>query len=266
MHRPFLAALLLALAACGCSGGGGGGSSQGPTTPPPPPPPAGVADISLLFMGNSHTQYHFVPDQVAAMVRAAKPGRTVAVTLAPGSMFLDEHALDPGTTDLLETRRWSFVVLQAQRYSTSGLFSYPIDGAVELARKARTSGAVPVMFPEWPRRGVNETQRIFDLHVSIAQREPACVAPVPQAWDLSSARHPTLFLHDADGNHSAPAGAFLAALVIATTMTGVAPDTLPFLPAAGVDAQTQALLRAIAAETVLAHAPRQWCPADPLVH
>ena len=259
MHRLFLAALLLALSACGS---GGGGSSQGPTTPPPPP--SGVADINLLFMGNSHTAYHFVPDQVATMVRAARPGRTVAVTLAPGSMFLDEHAVNPGTTELLDRRRWSFVVLQAQRYSTSGLFSYPIDGAVELARKARASGAVPVMFPEWPRRSVNETQRIFDLHVSIAQREPACVAPVPQAWDLSLARHPTLFLHDEDGNHSNPRGAFLAALVIATTITGVPPDTLPTLPIDGVDAEQQAQLRRIAAETVLAYNPRQYCPADPL--
>ena len=260
MRRLFLAALVFALAACGGSAGGGG-SSQGPTTPSPPS--AGVADINLLFMGNSHTAYHFVPEQVQAMVRAARPGRTVAVTLAPGSMFLDEHAVNPGTTELLERRRWSFVVLQAQRYSSSGQFFYPIDAAVELARKARSSGAVPVMFPEWPRRGINETQRIFDLHVSIAQREPACVAPVPQAWDLAAARHPLLFLHDDDGNHSNPRGAFLAALVIATTITGVPPDTLPTLAIDGVDPEQQAMLRRIAAETVLAYNPRQYCPADP---
>lgn len=260
MHRLLLAVLLLALGACGS--GGGGGSSQGPATPPPPA--TGVADINLLFMGNSHTAYHFIPDQVAMMVRAARPGRTVAVTLAPGSMFLDEHAVNPGTTELLDHRRWSFVVLQAQKYSASGQFIYPIEGAVELARMARASGAVPVMFPEWPRRGVNETQRIFDLHVSIALREPACVAPVPQAWDLSAARHPALFLHDDDGNHSNPRGAFLAALVIATTITGVPPDTLPTLAIDGVDPDQQALLRRIVAETVLAYNPRQYCPADPL--
>ena len=42
----------------------------------------------------------------------------------------------------------------------------------------------------------------------------ACVAPIGQAWDLSLARHPSLILHASDGNHSAPAGAFLAALLI----------------------------------------------------
>jgi hypothetical protein len=213
-------------------------------------------------MGNSHTAANDLPGTVAAMVRAARPGRTVSVEVAPDWGFLEDHAANPRTLELLERRRWSFVVLQAQKYSSSGQFSYPIEPAIELARKARTSGAVPIMFPEWPRRGINETQRIFDLHLSIAQREPACVAPIPQAWDLALARNPGLVLHDADGNHSAPAGAFLAALVIAATMTGAPPDTLPFIARPGVDADIQAILRRAAADTVLAYPPRQWCAAD----
>jgi hypothetical protein len=201
---------------------------------------------------------------VAAMVRAARPELRVEAVEAPGWMFLDERAAHGPSLDLLAAGPWSFVVLQAQKYSASGQVDYPIDGALELVRRARLAGAVPVMFPEWPRRGVAETARIFDLHVSIAQLGPACVAPIGQAWDLSLARHPGLVLHDADGNHSAPAGAFLAALVIATTMTGSAPDALPDLPGVGVGAQDQALLRRIAAETVLVWPPRQWCPADPV--
>jgi len=261
MRRLLLAALaaLVALAACG---GGGGGTDPAP--PPPPPPNPGVADITLLFMGNSHTASHGLPQTVAALVRASRPGRGVFVEVAPDWGFLEDHASNPRTLELLDRRRWSFVVLQAQKYSTSGQFSYPIEPAIELARKARASGAVPIMFPEWPRRGIAETQRIYDLHVSIAQREPACVAPIGQAWDLALARYPSLVLHDSDGNHAAAPGSFLAATVIASTMTGTPPDVFPFVSAAGVDAETQARLRAVAAETVVLHPPRQWCPADPL--
>ena len=255
--RNFLAATLLALAACG---GGGGGST---VETPPPAPVTGGEDLRLLFMGNSHTAAHDLPETVAALVRAARPGRTVGYQVAPDWGFLEDHASSPRTLELLDRRRWSFVVLQAQKYSSSGQFSYPIEPAIELARKARASGAVPIMFPEWPRRGIDETQRIYDLHVSIAQREPACVAPIPQAFDLALARNPSLVLHDSDGNHSAPAGAFLAALVIATTMTGTPPDTLPFISRPGVDADTQVELRRAAADAVLAYPPRQWCPADP---
>lgn len=256
--RSLLLAGLFALASCG----GGDGASD-PAPPPPPPPNPGVADTTLLFMGNSHTAAHGLPQTVGALVRAARPGRSVHVEVAPDWGFLEDHAANPRTLELLDRRRWSFVVLQAQKYSTSGQFSYPIEPAIELARKARVAGAVPILFPEWPRRGIPETQRIYDLHVSIAQREPACVAPIGQAWDLALARHPGLVLHDADGNHSAAPGAFLAAVVVASTITGTPPDAFPFVSAAGVDADTQGLLRRAAADTVLAYAPRQWCPADP---
>jgi hypothetical protein len=214
-------------------------------------------------MGNSHTSVNDVPGMVAAMVRAARPGKTVACVEAPGWMFLEERAQNPASLQLLRDGTWSHVVLQAQEYSSSGLFEYPTDGAELLVRMTRTAKAVPILFPEWPRRGIAETQRIYDLHVSIARREPACVAPIGQSWDLALARYPDLVLHASDGNHSAPAGAFLAALVIAATITGVAPDTLPYLPQFAVDADVQSRLRGVAAETVLAVRPRLWCPSDP---
>jgi hypothetical protein len=252
-------ALLLAWILAGCGGSGSGGGD-----PLPPPPPAPVSgEISLLFFGNSHTSANGLTEMAGAMVRAARPGRTVRVVEAQTWMFLDERATDAASLDLLRSRQWTFVVLQAQKYSSSGLFDYPITGAVALVRAARAQGATPILFPEWPRSGIAETQRIFDLHVSIARAEPACVPPIPQAFDAALARYPQLTLHAADGNHSAPAGAFLAALVIATTMTGTPPTQLPFLAEFPVDGSQQALLRGVAAETTAAIPPRQYCPLDP---
>ena len=268
--RTHRLALALAAASCflmvGCGGGGGGSAPPVAAAPapasPPPPPPVNAA-IAVLMIGNSHTSTNDLPNALAALVRTGRPGRTVAVTVSPGSMFLEEHLDYAPTTTLLASRRWSFVILQAQKYSTSGQIFYPTSQAEEFIRRARGQGAVPVMFPEWPRRDVNETQRIYDLHVYIAQREPACVAPIGQAWDWALARYPTLALHDADGNHSSPAGAYLTALVLYATLTGGAPSALPDLPLAGVSAETQGRLRGIASETVAAIAPRTDCPNDP---
>jgi hypothetical protein len=251
-----LATLALVLAACG--GGSGDGQRGGATSGPPPV----TADISLLFMGNSHTSFNDLTAMVADMVRAGKPGMTVSSVEAPGWMFLEERVHDADSLNLLRSQDWSFVILQAQKYSTSGQFTYSTEEAKELIRLSRVQHAVPVMFPEWPRRDVIETQRIYDLHVSIAQAEPACVAPIGQAWDLALARDPTLPLHAADGNHSAPAGAFLAALVLYATITGLSPLDVPPLPRYPVDLSMQATLRGIAAETVQTVAPRMWCPGD----
>src|SRR5262249_38333674 len=146
--------------------------------------------INLLFMGNSHTELNDLTGMVAAIVREQRPGKTVRKVEAPGSMFLEERAGDPETLRVLREGHWDFVVLQAQEYSSSGQFTYPTDGAEALIRMARAQAATPILFPEWPRRGIDETQRIFALHASIARRKPACVAPVPRAFDLALARHP----------------------------------------------------------------------------
>ena len=253
--RSILATLVLLLAACG----GGGDAQRGGATSGPPP---ASADITLLFMGNSHTSVNDLSKMVADMVRAGRPGKTVASVEAPGGLFLDERLTDAPSMDLLRSQNWSFVILQAQKYSSSGQVAYSTEEAKELVRRSRTQHAVPIMFPEWPRRGIDETQRIFDLHVSIAQAEPACVAPIPQAFDLALARDPTLTLHASDGNHSAPAGAFLAALVLYATITGQSPLDLPPLTQYPVTVSLQATLRGIAAETVQTVPPRMWCPGD----
>jgi hypothetical protein len=264
MKRTTAHVLWIVLAACG-----GGGDASPPAAPvaaaPVAPSPAPTAaDIAVLMMGNSHTSANRLPDTLATMLRAGHPDRTVAVTVAPGFLFLDERLAHSPSVALLQGQRWSHVVLQAQKYSTSGTRSYSTAEAERLIRMARASGAVPVMFPEWARLGVSETETIYDLHVSIAASEPACVAPVGQAWDRSLVRDPTLTLHASDGNHSAPAGAFLTALVLYSTLTGGSPAALPALDVPGVDDATQARLRTVAAETVQAVAPRRTCPKDPI--
>jgi hypothetical protein len=252
--RAWAAAALLAVAPA-CGGGGDAASVPGPVAP-------AKADITLLFYGNSHTRNNDVPGMVASLVRAVRPGRSVEAVTAPGSQFLDERLSDTPSRDALASRRWSAVVFQAQKYSASGQFTYSTAEAAQWVRLARDNGAVPVLFPEWPRLGIDETQRIFELYVSIAAQAPACVAPVPQAWDIALSRQALLPLHAPDGNHAQPAGALLAALVIASTISGDSPAAMPTLAALAVDAATQADLRAVAAQAVIDLSPRRYCPAD----
>jgi hypothetical protein len=235
-RRVFLASL----AVCGCRGG--------PARPP-------TAELAVLFMGNSHTSMHDVPGLVAAAIRGVRPGVVVTAVTAPGWGFLDERAQDPASLARLRDGRWDHVVLQAQKYSATGRRTYSTAGAEALIRLARAGGAVPVLFPEWPRRGVDEARRIHALHREIAARAPACVAPVGLAWDLARGAHPDVVLHAGDGDHAAAAGALLAALVLAATITGASPDTLPNLVQSGVPVDVQFRLRGVAAEAIAAAPP-----------
>lgn len=240
------------LGACG----GGGGNAAGPGGPP-----AGGAGFTVLMMGNSHTTTHGVPAQLQRLLTAGLPGRTVDVSVAPGGLFLDERSVHGPSLALLGQQRWSVVVLQAQKYSTSGRFEYSTAEALGLVQAARAMGAMPVMFPEWARRGVAETGRIYDIHAGIAAAGLACVAPMGQAWDLALKRHPDLVLHAPDGNHSAPAGAFLTALVLYATLTGLSPLGLGDL-AGPIDGAVQARLRQVVHDTVAEVSPYRHCPED----
>jgi hypothetical protein len=220
-----------------------------------------AADVTVLMMGNSHTTLANLPAHLRALLAAGLPGKRVAVAVSPDWMFLEERAADTASLNLLRSRPWTAVVLQAQKYSSSGLFSYSTQGAEQLVQVTRLNKSLPVLFAEWPRLGVTETARIYDLHVSIATAQPACVPPVGQAWDLAAQRHPGLRLHSSDGNHADLPGAYLAALVLYAGITGRSPRALPDVDS-GVAAPVQAQLRAVAADTLDQLPARRHCPND----
>lgn len=259
--RPLVLLICLLVNACG------GTSPSAPLNPASSTtntPPTVNADINILMMGNSHTVVGQVPARLEAMMRAGHPGKTVSVLVAPGSLFLDEHLKHVPTLALLKGQTWNYVILQAQKYSSSGQFTYSNTEAIELVGLARQANALPVLFPEWPRKGVDETHRILAQHITIANAAPACIAPIGQAWDIALQRQPTLVLHDADGNHAAPAGAHLTALILYATLSGKLPSALPDIAFADVSPATQLQLRLAADETVKANSPRKYCPQDKL--
>ncbi|MBL8520409.1 MAG: hypothetical protein JNK75_07025 [Betaproteobacteria bacterium] len=249
-------ALAGALSACGS---GGGSTAPAASVPDAPPPAPTAADVTMLFMGNSHTSVHNVPGIVAALLRAARPAQTVEAQVSPAWMLLNARGDDLESLALLGSKRWTVVVLQAQDYSSSGQFVYPTTGAEKLVRLAREQGAKAVLFAEWPRQGIPESGRIYETYASIARVQPACLPPIPQAFDLAALRHPGIALHDADGNHSAPAGAFLAALLLFAAIDTTPVESLANLPGIAVDPESQRLLRLVARDAAAAVSPRNYC-------
>lgn len=201
-------------------------------------------DYEILLIGNSHSSKNNLPGLLATLIEAGLPSKTVHVRAAPGWGFLADHLRDRKTRRLLESQAWTHVVLQGQKYSTSGRYSYPTDAAEEWIRRAKIQGAVPIMFPEWPRRGNSEEgQRIQKLHLQIVAREPACLAPVGLAWEQVLRQHPSLELHARDGNHSNPTGALLTAYVLYEVITGQSATELPSVRSVKADSETQTILR-----------------------
>ena len=213
--------------------------------------PGLTTGYELLFMGNSHSSSNGLPALVATMITQAPAPGTAHWQLAPGFRFLDERLVDGVSLPLLTSRGWTHVILQAQKYSTSGQYYYPTNAAEEFIRIAKAQGTRPILFPEWPRRGNDEEGlRVHQLHLDIASREAACVAPIGLAWEASLASRPDLRLHDSDGNHSNLNGAVLTAYVLYEVITGQKAAELPDISALGISAANQQHFRTIASSVV----------------
>jgi hypothetical protein len=201
-------------------------------------------DYAVIMLGNSHTTKNKLPKILETLLANDGKGATAEVKASRHWRFLDER-LDDGTSQkLLESEQWTHVVLQAQKYSSSGRYFYPTDAAEEWIRRAKAQDAAPILFPEWARRGnTEEGPRLQTLHEEIAAREAACVAPVGVAWEIVRESNPDLVLHHPDGNHSNKNGAHLTAYVLYEAVSQKAASDLPDIAALKIDAELQSLFK-----------------------
>ncbi|MGI5309690.1 hypothetical protein [Rheinheimera sp. WS51] len=229
------------------------------TTLPPPPPPSTVENLpipdnryvdsyQILLFGNSHVRVHNLADVIQLLLEQGTDKYAISI-VGPGMGYLDSRFNDGVTAETIESRRWSHVIWQAQKYSTSGKYTYPTSAAEYWIELTKQQGATPILFPEHPREGNKEEgMRIYALHVDITSRAAACVAPIGPAWDLAIKNLPDVSFH-IDGNHASINGTLLTALIFYQVITGESVENLVYIPQINVAETLQAELRQIAAAT-----------------
>jgi len=251
----------------GCGGGGSGNSGASETAATGNPDDLSRYTISLpltdnsssssyavLLIGNSHAQG--LQSILERLLALGQPNKIVDVQVAPGFAFLADRVNDGVSEQKLESEQWTHVILQAQKYSSTGTNTYPTAAAEYWIRGSKQLGATPIMFPEHPRRGNSwEGQTLWQLHSGIAARENACVAPVGLVWDEVLFRDPNLLLHQSDGNHATETGALLTALVFYQIITGEPVESLPGLSEFNVDSATEQLMKESVSSLLFAYVP-----------
>ena len=269
IFRRRLFTCFIAVLLAGCDGGGAASDSQasGDTADPVPlsryaesRPLADNSDASaytVLIMGNSHAAGLYLV--LADLLALGQPEKPVDVRLSSSSRFLDERVNDGVSEQMLESESWSHVILQAQKYSTTGANTYPTNAAEYWVRGSKLQGSTPIMFPEHPREGNTwEGQALWDLHKGIAVRENTCVAPVGPVWDEVGFRDPLLELHEPDGNHASMTGILLTALVFYPIITGQPVESLPELSRFGIDAATELVMKETVSSVLYTYLPCEF--------
>lgn len=217
------------------------------------PDKARSSDVSILFVGNSHTGSHDLPNLVCKMIQFQHPEKTTYSHVI-GVAFLEDVARNPMVQDEIKSRPWKHVVLQAQKISVSGKQEYSRKEGIDIAKLAKGRGAAVVFYPEWGLKGVaGDGPRQEKVYIEMAREAGVTVAPVARAWDLALAARPELPLHDADGNHQSTTGAFLTACVLCGRITGESPAPLAGFPYPHVNEADRKFLAETAAKAIAQH-------------
>jgi hypothetical protein len=260
MKKLFMLVGTILLVACG---GGGGTAAEDPpvsgdtsryTASKPLVDNSDASAYKILLMGNSHAAG--LRPVLEQLLTLGQPDKSIYVELSPGPGFLSDRVNDGFSEQTLESEAWTHVILQGQKYSTTGSFTYPTDAAEYWIRGSKEQGATPIMFPEHPRKDNTwEGQTLWDLHTGIAARENTCVAPVGLVWDEVVFRDPDLILHQPDGNHATGTGHLLTALVFYPIITGQPVESLPELSAFNIDASTEQIMKESVSSLLFAYRP-----------
>jgi hypothetical protein len=220
----------------------------------PIPDNALVSEYTVLFMGNSHVLG--LAKVLRRLIEVGAPQNTIGKLTVSTGDYLSERLDDGRSINILTNETWSHVIFQAQKYSQSGQVEYPTLGAQTWIKMAKSQNSIPILFPEHPQRGDDqEGQKVHDLHVSIANTQSSCVAPVGLVWDRVIRLRPGLALHQSDGNHASAIGSFLTALVFYETISGLPADLIPFLDSIDIDMTTQDFLGQITSEVIAENPP-----------
>jgi len=185
--------------------------------------------MNVLFIGNSHTYLHYMPQMLGELVRAADSAFKLNIDQITGEgAGLQWHWNNSPSRDKIRSGRWDRVVLQDRSGGPlEELESFQVH-ARRLDEVIRRQGAKTVFYMTWANKSHPGTQKmIADAYSQIAAELGAVLAPVGLAWEKAQALDEELNLHHIDDRHANPSGAYLTACVFYAVFFNASPEGLP---------------------------------------
>ena len=193
---------------------------------PPPPSVAEGAGHRILFVGSSYLYSQNIPGIVQAMADSAGDTLAVQMIAGPGAA-LEDHWND-GVASRITSGRFEWVVLQQGPSSLPESRAHLLHWTQVLDDVIVKSGARTALFSAWPALENFETYpAAIESYRLAASLVNGLFIPVASAWLDVMRTTPSMSLY-LDGLHPSPEGAYLAALVTYSALTGRTPRGLPY--------------------------------------
>ena len=184
---------------------------------------------NVLFIGNSHTYLHYMPQMLRKLVHADDSGFELNIDQITGEgVGLEWHWKNAPSLEKIRRGPWDYVVLQDRSGGPLEDLGSFLTHARFLDEDIREQGAKTVFYMTWADKSRPRTQKIIaDAYSRIAVELGAVLAPVGSAWEKAQALDAKLNLHHIDNRHANPSGAYLTACVFYTVFFNASPEGLP---------------------------------------
>ncbi len=178
----------------------------------------------LLFIGNSLTYTNDLPLLVQKMYVAGKQPRPVVEAITAGGASLGDQWQNTRTRDRIINGKWNYIILQQGPSSLASSQAEFLKDMETAKPWLKQSGAKPALFMVWP----DTTRRQFfpqvrQAYANAAKSVDGIFLPAGLALQEVLNKEPGMTLFT-DGLHPTPLGTYLAAMVITSKLTGLAPD------------------------------------------
>ena len=191
----------------------------------------------LLFVGNSYTYYHNMPEILSA-IGAANSIILETKMVASGGATLGDHVTSGDATTAISRGHWNYVFLQEQSsfgdtFIINGRFIVRMStgwraNAVALSVAARASGAIPVLLAHWAKLDEASAQPVIDANFAAGAKEAgACLIRTSPMRALADKAFGRKRLYVEDGSHPTELASYLYAALLFRDLTGVVPKKLP---------------------------------------
>lgn len=200
---------------------------------------------SVLFIGNSLTAYNALPTMFASLAAAGGQGEIAYDSELVGGATLAKHWKDGKALQKLQSRAWTWVVIQEYSFGTiKNAESFITHGRLFIDA-ITDQRAKPVLYMTWARLGEMDTQgTIADAYRTLGAATGAQVVPAGLAFKTYREQHGDGALFK-DNRHPKPIGTYLVACCFYSALFAADPSGLPG-DAAKLDVATAAELQRIA--------------------
>lgn len=179
--------------------------------------------MRILFLGNSFTYFHDLPQIVSQMLSCEVKAHTRGGAKLAEQLNA-ETEMGAKTLKALKEEKWDYVVMQEQSFTPVGNFESFLKSVKALSALIRENGATPILYASWAYK--EGTEKLASTNLSYAEMADAlrnnffkaaeaAGALVADVGTLFTKTRSIITPYEPDNYHPSEAGSVLAASEIA---------------------------------------------------